>query len=460
MRRTTTLASLLAVVALLGMGFVLMAADTGSSMGSSSSSSGMSGSATTSTGSTGASTGTMSPSTKSACQSMSNMSEGQIVAQDQASCKAAGMSDTMMMRRKMLMGMQISADDPGAVLALKSDLNLTQDQTDKVQKVQDSARKDTRDALTDSQRQQIAGLEGTPQSMVAMCREMSQRGWTGGTAGAATTGTTGAGASGSMSTGTTGTYGTSTGTTGTTRDMSSYESGNVHAPVGTTTGTTGSATATTGTYGATATPSGASATGKASGSVSAGTGTATGTAGTAGTNVGNMSESQMMAQDQAGCKAMGMSDPMQMRRKMLMGMQVSTDDPSAILALKSDLNLTQDQVDKIQKIEDNARKCTRDILNDSQKQQLSSLEGTPQSMVSMCRQMAQQGWISGTPGATPSTGAVTGTTGTYGTGAATSTTGTYGTGAATGTTGTMSGTSTGTSSTSSGTTGTRSSSSY
>ena len=322
------------------------------------------------------------------------------------------------MRRKMLMGMQVSADDPGAVLALKSDLNLTQDQTDKVQKFQDNARKDTRDALTDSQRQQIAGLEGTPQSMVALCRHMSQQGWTGATAGAATTGPAGTGASGSMETGTgttTGTMGATGTTTGTTGNMHKYESGDVHArrDTGTTTGTTGAATGTTGTYGATATPSGASATGAcAGGSVSAGTGTATGTAGTAGTNVGTMSESQIMAQDQAGCKAMGMSDPMQMRRKMLMGMQVSTDDPSAILALKSDLNLTQDQVDKIQKIQDNARKCTRDILNDSQKQQLSSLEGTPQSMVSMCRQMAQQGWISGTPGATPSTGAVTGTTGT------------------------------------------------
>lgn len=236
MRRTTTLASLLVVVALLGVGITLLAADSSSSWsgskdsdtstmgatsGATSTGTGTSawtGSASTGTATTGSgSTGTATTGTSG----MGNMSESQILSQDSENAKKMGMSESMQMRRKMLMGMQVNTDDPGAVLALQSDLNLTQDQIDKIKKIQDSARKDARNVLTSSQRQQIAALEGTPQSMVSMCREMSQQGMTSSTAGAtpmtgATTGTAGTyGGAAGTTTGTAGTSGSATGTAGT-----------------------------------------------------------------------------------------------------------------------------------------------------------------------------------------------------------------------------------------------------
>jgi hypothetical protein len=246
MRRTTTLASLLVVVALLGVGITLLAADSSSSWSSSKDSDTSTMGATSGASSTGTGTSawTGSASTGTATTgsgTMGNMSESQILSQDAENAKKMGMSDSMQMRRKMLMGMQVNVDDPGAVMALQSDLNLTQDQIDKIKKIQDNARKDARNVLTSSQRQQIAGLEGTPQSMVSMCREMSQQGMTSTTPGAtpmtgATTGT--AGTYGGAAGATTGTAGTSGSTTGT--------AGTYGGSAGTSTGT-GSSMGTTGT---------------------------------------------------------------------------------------------------------------------------------------------------------------------------------------------------------------------
>lgn len=132
-----------------------------------------------------------------------------------------------------------------------------------------------------------------------------------------------------------------------------------------------------------------------------------------------MSSDEMMKTRADQMKAAGASPQMTMRDKMFMCAQLDSADPSALLAASDDLNLTQDQIKKLQDIQKDARDDARDILNDNQKNTVASLAGTPRTMLEMCHQMnAQSASWAGTPSSTGMYGTPS-STGMYGTPSAT-----------------------------------------
>ncbi len=82
-----------------------------------------------------------------------------------------------------------------------------------------------------------------------------------------------------------------------------------------------------------------------------------------------------------------MSKPMMMRTRMLMSMHVNPLDPNAVLALKDQLNLTDDQAQQIRDIAGQAREKVRSVLNSEQKSELEKVEKTPNSSMAMHRMM-------------------------------------------------------------------------
>ena len=89
-------------------------------------------------------------------------------------------------------------------------------------------------------------------------------------------------------------------------------------------------------------------------------------------------------------KSMGMSPAMMMGCKMRMGATVSKDDPGSILALKSELGLTDDQVKKLEALQKKTQGRAAKILNDEQKKKLAEVPDAAQ-MMEMCQKMMQQG---------------------------------------------------------------------
>ena len=110
-----------------------------------------------------------------------------------------------------------------------------------------------------------------------------------------------------------------------------------------------------------------------------------------GSQMKGMSEKDMMAGDQKAMKEMGMSEQMMMRRKMLMGMTVKPGDPQAVLALKDDLKLTDQQVQQLQGIAEKARAEAMKVLNEMQSTELAKLGDAPESVVGMCKMMTDEG---------------------------------------------------------------------
>jgi len=89
-------------------------------------------------------------------------------------------------------------------------------------------------------------------------------------------------------------------------------------------------------------------------------------------------------------KTMGMSPGMMMGCKMRMGATVSKDDPGSILALKSELGLTEEQVKKLEALQKKTQGRAAKILNDEQKKKLAEVPDAAQ-MMEMCQKMMQQG---------------------------------------------------------------------
>ena len=89
-------------------------------------------------------------------------------------------------------------------------------------------------------------------------------------------------------------------------------------------------------------------------------------------------------------KSTGMSPAMMMGCKMRMGATVSKEDPGAILALKSELGLTDDQVKKLEALQKKTQGRAAKILNDEQKKKLAEVPEAAQ-MMEMCQKMMQQG---------------------------------------------------------------------
>jgi len=85
--------------------------------------------------------------------------------------KTMGMSPAMMMGCKMRMGATVSKDDPGAILALKSDLGLTDDQVKKLEELQKKTQDKAAKILTDEQMKKLAQLPDMS-AMMEMCQKM------------------------------------------------------------------------------------------------------------------------------------------------------------------------------------------------------------------------------------------------------------------------------------------------
>ena len=91
-----------------------------------------------------------------------------------------------------------------------------------------------------------------------------------------------------------------------------------------------------------------------------------------------------------GTEAMKMSEPMKMRCRMMMNMEVTSHDPAALLALKDQLKLTEKQTNRLQAIVAQARQQAGQVLTDQQKTQLQPLEKLPKTMMEMHHQMMEK----------------------------------------------------------------------
>jgi hypothetical protein len=98
-----------------------------------------------------------------------------------------------------------------------------------------------------------------------------------------------------------------------------------------------------------------------------------------------------LAQQKGGMK-MGrqgqhVSKPMMMRTQMLMSMHVDPMDPNAVLALKNDLKLTDDQVQRLHDISGAAHGKVRKVLTEDQQSELEALQTTPDNAMDMHKMM-------------------------------------------------------------------------
>ncbi len=86
---------------------------------------------------------------------------------------------------------------------------------------------------------------------------------------------------------------------------------------------------------------------------------------------------------------MGGMHGMMMRCQMMMGAQIQKTDPVGLLALKEELELSEDQVGKLRQIAQTARQEAKAVLTDEQKEELEAIPDEPQSMMQMHRHMQQ-----------------------------------------------------------------------
>ena len=86
-------------------------------------------------------------------------------------------------------------------------------------------------------------------------------------------------------------------------------------------------------------------------------------------------------------KMMNMPAEMQQRCRMMMQTAISPGDPAAILAIKDDLKLTPEQIQKLQVIADEARKQTKDVLDEQQVKVLQAIPAKPETPMAMHQQM-------------------------------------------------------------------------
>ena len=84
-------------------------------------------------------------------------------------------SPATMMGCCMMMSMEVKADDPGALLALKAHLKLTPEQMEQLKKIVAQAREDAGKVLTDEQKKQLEPIAKTACSMMEMHRNMMQK---------------------------------------------------------------------------------------------------------------------------------------------------------------------------------------------------------------------------------------------------------------------------------------------
>lgn len=76
------------------------------------------------------------------------------------------------------------------------------------------------------------------------------------------------------------------------------------------------------------------------------------------------------------------------RADLLMKVEVDAADPQAVLTMREELKLTDEQAQKVTEILTEARNKTVQLLNNEQKNGLKALEGTPKSMAALHQQLA------------------------------------------------------------------------
>ena len=87
-------------------------------------------------------------------------------------------------------------------------------------------------------------------------------------------------------------------------------------------------------------------------------------------------------------KKMGMSDAMMKRCQMMMKARVEPTDPGALLALKDELELSEEQVKKLEKIAEKARDRAKALLTETQQKKLEELPDKPDCCEGMqCKMM-------------------------------------------------------------------------
>lgn len=98
------------------------------------------------------------------------------------------------------------------------------------------------------------------------------------------------------------------------------------------------------------------------------------------------------AEKPAEAKPMPMQMPpgMKMRFQMMMNLRVSPNDPGAVLALRDQLHLTDQQVIELDRIVAQAHEKTAALLTREQKEKLEPLARTPETGREMHEQMMQQ----------------------------------------------------------------------
>jgi hypothetical protein len=109
---------------------------------------------------------TPAPNTQS--MNMMNMSPEQC----REMMKKMGMSDAMVTRCQIMGNAQISAYDPPAVLALRSELKLTDDQVKDLEAIVATAQEQVKTKLTAEQLASLQPIAATPSSMMQMCQSM------------------------------------------------------------------------------------------------------------------------------------------------------------------------------------------------------------------------------------------------------------------------------------------------
>ncbi len=85
-------------------------------------------------------------------------------------------------------------------------------------------------------------------------------------------------------------------------------------------------------------------------------------------------------------KKSGASPGMMMRWSMMGAIQVDSYDPSALLAMNTELALTPEQQEKLATIQNEAREKAKAVLTDAQQGQVKPLLDTPSTMKGMCQQ--------------------------------------------------------------------------
>jgi hypothetical protein len=96
------------------------------------------------------------------------------------------------------------------------------------------------------------------------------------------------------------------------------------------------------------------------------------------------------AAGQPGTDEMQMGGPMMLQCKLLMKMEIRPTDPAALLALKADLGLSDEQTGVFETLSAESRAAAEKLLTGQQKQKLAALGRQPRTFMQMHMAMMQE----------------------------------------------------------------------